>query len=153
MFKKKYLILIFASVLFVLFQNFSVPQRVLPAHKKFESSEINPQKRLADLVKFEVGNDAIENIKSKFQIDIGGGDRAPASEEKSSEPTEARPLDYKIANLRTIRIRDEDKQLNCRFDSNGINFVFQQKLSSTASYSIEHNTEQQKSTAKLQISW
>lgn len=149
-----FLILIFGTILFLFFQNFTVPNRVLPVERKFDSKETNPTKRLRDFVKFQIGEEAsntLEDLKSKLRIDWGG--RAPAEEPMAQEPVEKVPVDYALANFRTVRIRDDDKEVNCRVDSKGLNIVFQQKLSSTSSYIIEHNTEQQKSQAKFQITW
>lgn len=153
------LILIFSSVLFVLFQNFSVPTRVLPLNRKFESNEVDPAKRVRDLVKFEIGEEVFskfEELRSNVRLEWGG--REPASEtpeidSEVSQPEDKDPLKYNFANLRTIRLRDRDSELNCRVESNGVALSFQQKLGSTSSYIIEHNTEQQKSQAKFQLSW
>ena len=158
--KNVILILICSSVLFVLFQNFSVPNRVLPASKKFASNEIDPAKRVRDYVKHEIGDEAfdrIEKLKSKLRIQWGA--REPASIEDAGDPEELsgskteNPLKYTFANMRTFRVRDADSEINCRVDDKGLNLSFQRQLSSTSSYIIEHNTERQKSQAKFQLSW
>ena len=151
------LILIISSVLFVLFQNFSVPTRVLPLSRKFESSEVNPAKRVRDFVKYEIGDEALNKIaKIKSKLKFEWGSREPASREPDSNPAARKdedPLKYTLANLRTVRLRDQDSELNCRVESNGVALSFQQQLGSTSSYIIEHNTDQQKSQAKFQLTW
>jgi hypothetical protein len=152
------LILICVSVLFMLFQNFTVPTRVLPIQETFESGETNPTKRFRDYLKFRVGKEPfekIERMKSKLRIEMGDskeeiaevGNREPSSEIQED------PMKYNFSNLTTLRVRDQNTEIRCKVESDGLNLVFQQQLNPTASYSIEHNTEQHKSHAKIQFSW
>ncbi len=160
--KSLILILICGTVLFVLFQNFSFPARVLPVSKKFESGEVDPAKRIRDFVKFEVGDEVmgkIQKLKSKLKLEWG--DRNPASADQDhakpidemSNSVAFDPLQYTFANLRTLRVHDENTEVKCRVEDSGVNVSFEQRLSSTSSYILEHNSDQQKSQAKFQLSW
>ena len=168
---RPFLILILLPFLLVLFQNFSAPARVLPTGSgQFESNETNPQRRLGDFAKYQMGPEAVEKLKrleSKLQFEIRAGKgREPASIDSSynsdfaSEGSEGspsskkvNPFKYSLANIRTFRIRDDFNRLNCRVDSDGVNLSFERQISTNSSYSIEHNTRENKSQAKIQWNW